>query len=336
MTLRAAVVVERETFTLDVEVSCAANETLAVVGPNAAGKTTLLRAIAGLEPTMRGTIELNGIQVHGLPAERRGVGFMFQDNALFPHMSALDNIAFGAPSRASAAQWLERVGLGHVAGTRPSELSGGQAQRVALARALARDPNVLLLDEPLASLDAATRTDVRGALVRHLKEFGGPRVFVSHDPVDVMILADRVVVLDAGRVVQLGTPDEVNARPRHAWVADLAGTNLFAGAASGTTIALDGGGTLQIAVPANGRVYAAVTPRAVGLYGTQPAGSPRNVWRGRVTHVEPLGDVARVQVAGAPSVTAEVTRAAAADLAIAPGAEVWVAVKATEIEVYSA
>ena len=337
MSLRAAVAVTLGYFNLDAFVACGAGETVAIVGPNAAGKTTLLRAIAGLQPMTGGEIELNGKPLDGLPPERRAIGFVFQDHALFPHMSALDNVAFGAPSRQKATDWLERDGLAGEAASKPPELSGGQAQRVALARALAREPGALLLDEPLAALDAATRNDVRRVLRTHLAEFSGPRLLVSHDPVDVSVLADRVVVLDAGRVVQTGTPADITARPRHPWVADLAGTNLFRGSASGgSVIDLEGGGVLHAAAAHAGNVYAAVAPRAVLLHRSRPEGSPRNVWPGRVDAVELLGERVRVRVSGTPSITAEVTAHAMVDLALQEGLGIWVAVKATEIDVYSA
>jgi molybdate transport system ATP-binding protein len=243
-----------------------------------------------------------------------------------------------ADARLTAGDWLTRVGLSdHVTAT-PRQLSGGQAQRVALARALAPNPALLLLDEPLAALDATTRNDVRRDLRRHLSTFPGIRLLVTHDPVDAAVLADEVIVLDHGHIAQTGTPSEITRRPRTPWVAELAGTNLFAGtAAADGVVTLDGGAALVTAdhlVP--GPVFAVVAPRAVALHTTEPRGSARNAWPGRVSAIEPVGDRCRVQVDASPSVVAEVTAAAVADVGLAEGHEVWVAVKATEIDVYPA
>jgi molybdate transport system ATP-binding protein len=345
MSLDAAVNVTFADFTLAVEIACAPGETVAVVGRNGSGKTTLLRAIAGLRPIDSGRVVLDGVTLDGLAPEERSVGFAFQDNLLFPHLDVLDNVAFGPRARGvkpvvarqRATEWLERVGLAAQAHAWPGQLSGGQAQRVALARALAIEPGLLLLDEPLASLDAATRNDVRRVLREHLAAFAGPRLLVTHDPIDAAVLADRVVVLEAGRVVQTGTPGEITARPRHAWVADLAGTNLYRGTAAGRLITLDGGGRLHAAdATASGDVYAAVSPRAVALHREPPDSSARNRWEGRVTAIEPVGGRLRVRIEATPPITAEITGAAGDELALVDGSPVWVTVKATEVDVYPA
>jgi molybdate transport system ATP-binding protein len=192
------------------------------------------------------------------------------------------------------------------------------------------------LDEPLAALDASTRDEIRRDLRAHLSAFDGVRIVVTHDPVDAAVLADRVVVLEAGRVVQIATPAELAARPRHRWVADLAGTNLFSGVATGTTIAVTGGGELHAGAATRGAVFVAVQPRAVSLHPRRPDGSARNAWRGQVRTIEPVGDRVRVFVDGVPPITGEVTVGAVRDLALTEGAEVWVAVKATELDVYPA
>ena len=352
MSLDARVYVELDRFTLDAALSVESGRTTALVGPNGAGKTTLLHAIAGLRALTSGRIELDGMVLDDpstatyLPPERRPVGVVFQDNVLFPHLSAVDNVAYGLRARGvhrrdarrTAATWLARVGLeGHEA-SRPRQLSGGQAQRVALARALATDPTVLLLDEPLAALDATTRNDVRRDLRRHLATFAGVRLLITHDPIDAAVLADHVIVLDAGRVAQTGTPEEITRRPRTRWVAELAGTNLFSGTASPDGhVTLDEGSVLVSADDLTpGRVFAVVHPRAVALHRARPDGSPRNTWSGRITAVEPVGDRFRVQVDARPSVVAEVTGAAVRDIGLTDGVDVWVAVKATEIDVYPA
>ena len=352
MSLTAEVRVELEGFTLHVALTVEAGQTLAVIGPNGAGKTTLLRALAGLWALSGGRIEVDGTVLDDpaagvyLPPERRPVGVVFQDHLLFPHLDARDNVAFGlrsrgvrrADARHQADGWLAQVGLTARASARPAQLSGGQAQRVALARALAPSPALLLLDEPLAALDATTRNDMRRDLRRHLSTFRGVRVLVTHDPVDVAALADQVLVLDGGRVAQTGTPAEITARPRLPWVAALAGTNLFAAeAVPGGRLVLDGGATLVVADEvAPGPVLAVVHPRAVSLHRSRPEGSARNAWPGRVTAVEPVGDRLRVRVDANPSVVAEVTAEAVADMGLADDVDVWVAVKATEVVVYPA
>jgi molybdate transport system ATP-binding protein len=352
VSLIADVRVDLDGFTLDVALAVEPGRTLAVIGPNGAGKTTLLRALAGLRALSAGRIELDGTVLDDpaagvyLPPDRRPVGVVFQDHLLFPHLDARDNVAFGlrrqgvrrVEARHQAEGWLARVGLAERASARPGQLSGGQAQRVALARALAPSPALLLLDEPLAALDATTRNDVRRDLRRHLATFPGVRVLVTHDPVDVAALADQVLVLDAGRVAQTGTPGEITARPRSAWVAALAGTNLFGGeAVAGGRLLLEGGATLVVADElAPGPVLAVVHPRAVSLHRSRPEGSARNAWPGRVTAVEAVGDRLRVRVDANPSVVAEVTPSAVADMGLVDDADVWIAVKATEVVVYPA
>ena len=351
MTLTADIRVDLVGFSLDVALAVEAGRTMAVVGPNGAGKSILLRALAGLRALSAGRIVLDGTVVDEpdartyLAPEKRSVGIVFQDNLLFPHLDALDNVAFGlrcrgrgrTESRRLAAGWLERVGLAGREGARAAELSGGQAQRVALARALAVSPTMLLLDEPLAALDATTRNDVRRDLRRHLATFPGVRLLVTHDPVDAAVLADDVVVLDRGRIIQRGTPAEITARPRSRWVAELVGTNLFNGTATGGVVALVGGGTLVVAdTQRTGPVFAVVPPRSVALHRQRPEGSPRNTWPGRVLAVEPVGDRLRVRVDATPPVVAEVTAGAVSEIGVHVAMEVWLAVKATEIDVYPA
>jgi molybdate transport system ATP-binding protein len=349
MTLDARVVLQRGTLRLECELNAADGEVLAVVGPNGAGKTTLLRALAGLTPIDAGRIELDGVVVDDPSAglfvvpEGRRVGVVFQDGQLFPHLSAAENVAFGlrsagVPRRdatARAQAWLDRMGLAGRGGDRPAQLSGGEGQRVALARALASDPAMLLLDEPLSALDATTRVSVRRDLGVHLRAFTGVPILVTHDPVDALALADRIVVLEAGRVVQQGTADEIVARPRSPYVAELVGTNLYRGTASAGVVDI-GGDRITTATTVTGPVCATVHPRAVALHPSRPDGTPRNVWAVRVTHVERLTDRVRVQLAGPLGIVAEVTPAAVDALGLRDGAEVWAAVKATEVDVYEA
>lgn len=349
--LEASVQVEVGEFRLDVDLDIDAGRTIAVIGPNGAGKTTLLRTVSGLRPLTRGRICF-GSHVYDAPAEGiyvppegRPVGLLAQHVALFPHMNVRENVAFGLRARGrrkasahrEAGAWLERVGLGDRATARPSELSGGQAQRVALARALATEPQILLLDEPLASLDASTRNAMRRELRGHLGSFAGVCILVTHDPLDAAALAQRVVVLEYGRVVQDAAPEEITARPRSAWAAELAGINLLRGVSSGAVVTLDGGSLLHPAESAApGRVLAAFSPRAVALHATRPGGSPRNVWRATVASVEAVGSRARVTFSDPTAVTGELTLEAAFELRVEPGVEMWIAVKATEIEIYPA
>ncbi|HMC80633.1 MAG TPA: ABC transporter ATP-binding protein, partial [Acidimicrobiia bacterium] len=276
--------------------------------------------------------------------ERRPVGFVFQDYLLFPHLSALENVAFGlrcrgmprGQARDRAREWLDRMGLASHMTARPRALSGGQAQRVALARALATDPRLLLLDEPTAALDAGAKVELRREIRRHLATFSGARLLVTHDPLEAATLADRLVVLEAGRVVQVGTPAEVSERPRSQYVAELIGINLLRGRAEGNRIVLASGGSLVVATECQGEVFAMIHPRAVALHTREPEGSPRNVWREKVRSLDLEGSRVRVGLDGEVLLVAEVTPAAVADLALAEGEVVWASLKATEVTVYPA
>jgi molybdate transport system ATP-binding protein len=279
-----------------------------------------------------------------LAPEDRGVSMVFQDHLLFPHLTAADNVAFGLRARGvptgeahqQAISWLSRVGLPDVARLRPHQLSGGQAQRVALARALAYQPDLLLMDEPLSALDVEARLAIRRELRTHLDAFDGPSVIITHDPVEAIALADRLVILEQGRIVQDGSIDDVTQRPRSAWVAGLVGLNLYRGRARGTTIHLPSDQELVAAAAADGDVFAVVHPRAVALYRARPEGSPRNVWTGTIDGFDVQGDRVRVHVAGPLPVVAEVTPAAVAALDLGVGGDVHVSVKATEVDLYPA
>jgi molybdate transport system ATP-binding protein len=352
VSLHAELGVRRNGFTLAAKLDAASDETVVLLGPNGAGKSTALAAIAGTVTLTDGHITLDGETFDDpatktwVPPERRAVGMLFQDALLFPHLSATDNVAFGlrcrgvarADARRRAHESLERVGLdAHGQQARPSELSGGQAQRVALARALVTAPRVLLLDEPLSALDASTRRDLRRDLSRHLAAFAGPRIVVTHDALEAMLLADRLVVLEDGVVRQVGAPAELRARPRTRYVADVVGMNLFHGRADRGSVRLIGGGELiMAATEPSGDVVVVVPPRAVALHRRQPEGTPRNVWPGTIEHVDDEGDRVRVQVSGLVPLIAEVTAAAVAELRLHDRAPVWVSVKATEIDVFPA
>jgi molybdate transport system ATP-binding protein len=279
-----------------------------------------------------------------IPSQRRPVGVVFQDGLLFPHLSVLDNVAFGlrargasrSKARGDAMEWLARLDLAGLAGARPEQLSGGQAQRVALARALATNPRLLLLDEPLSALDVAARAEVRRELVRHLRSFAGIRLLVTHDPLEAMALADRLLVLEEGRIVQSGTPAEVRERPRSRYAADLVGVNLFRGRARSGVVELPSGGRIVAAGAGEGDVFAVVHPRSVALHRQVPEGSPRNVWEVTAERVDLEGERVRVLLGGSVPLVAEVTGAAADELRLAEGGSVWATVKATEVTSYPA
>ncbi|HEX2273771.1 MAG TPA: ABC transporter ATP-binding protein [Acidimicrobiales bacterium] len=347
--LDASVEVTVGALHLDVSLEVPPNEIVALLGPNGAGKTTLLRVLAGLEPLGRGRVLLDGDVLEDagrvrLPPERRPIGMVFQEHLLFPHLSALDNVAFGlrsrgvsrAAARDRAADWLARMGLSDRCAARPHQLSGGQAQRVALARALAVEPRLLLLDEPLAALDASSRVEIRRQLAATLESFTGVQLLVTHEPLEAMALADRLIVLEEGRVVQAGSPAELGARPRSRYVADLVGVNLFRGRGVGNQVALPEGECLVVAEAAPGDVFAMVHPRAVSLHRQVPEGTPRNVWTGDVESLDVEGDRVRVRVRGRIPIVSEVTAAAVSDLDLGVGRRVWVSVKASSVSVYPA
>ncbi|NGO11018.1 molybdate ABC transporter permease subunit [Streptomyces sp. HC44] len=320
--------------------------TIAVVGPNGAGKTTLLRALLGLTPRAHAELRLGDTDVTALPPHRRGVAWVPQDGALFPHLTVLANTAYGprahgvprAEARRTAQEWLDRLGVGHLAHRKPSQISGGQAGRVALARALAVRPRLLLLDEPLAALDQTTRAQVRHTLRRHLDGFGGVCLIVTHDPVEAVSLADRVLVLDDGRAVQDAPPAEVTRHPRSPWVARMLGRNAWPGTATAEGLELaDGGGLFVVADPLTpgAEVLAIIAPEAVAVHRDRPSGSPRNVWPGTVREITATGSRLRVLITSdrAPDVVAEITPQAAAELGLADGESVWTSIKATETTV---
>jgi molybdate transport system ATP-binding protein len=344
MSLDCHLVVRRKDFRLDISLAAAPGEVVALLGPNGAGKTTALRALAGLIGLDDGHISLDGVRLDSEPPETRRIGVVFQDYLLFPHLSALDNVAFGprcrrvsrAAARRQASVWLTRVGLADHVRKKPRQLSGGQAQQVALARALAAEPRLLLLDEPLAALDARTRLETRAQLRGHLSAFPGATVLVTHDPLDALMLADRLVVVEDGAVVQTGDAATITAQPRTDYVARLVGLNLYRGRADGTTVAVADDFELVTATPQQGDVFVAFPPSAVALFPSHPAGSPRNTWPATVTTIYRHGDALRIELAGPIQLAADVTPAAAVQLELAPGREVWAALKATEATCYPA
>ena len=312
--------------------------TTALVGPSGAGKTSMLRVIAGLVRPPRGRVAL-GEEVWldtergvALPPEERRVGLVFQEYALFPHLSVRRNVAYGAGGR-PVDELLERFRIAHLADARPGELSGGERQRVALARALAREPEVLLLDEPLAALDAHTRTAVRAELAELLRGLGLPALLVTHDYEDAAALADEVGVLVDGSLRQLASPAELVARPRDGFVAAFTGANLLHGRArrdggSLTTVRLESGDEVFSADEAEGEVGVVVYPWEVSVSRTHEAelGSALNVVRGEVGSVVEVANRVRVRVG---PLTAEVTTASAERLELGRGGVAYATFKAT-------
>jgi molybdopterin-binding protein len=321
-------------FRLAVELEVG-RETVALVGPSGAGKSSILRSIAGLLSPERGRITvgpatwLDTDRGLDLPPERRSVGLVFQEYALFPHLDVRGNVAFGGRDRVD--ELLERFRIAHLASARPQSLSGGERQRVALARALARDPSVLLLDEPLAALDAHTRGVVRGELAELLAELGLPAILVTHDFEDAAALADRVGVLVDGNVLQLGKAAELLAAPADAFVASFTGANLLPGVARPgrgglTEVVLDAGGSAFSTDEAGGRVGLAVYPWEVALARHDSADSAVNHVHGEVRSLVALGNRVRVRVG---PLTAEITAASAERLRLAEGEPVVASFKAT-------
>ena len=358
--LDAAVTVARPRFTLDVALRVAPGEVLAVLGPNGAGKSTLLAVLAGLLRPDDGHVrvgerlltDVTG-RVH-VPVHRRGVGLLAQQALLFPHLSALANVAFGPRAQgvarrtalARARELLDAVDAGALADRRPTQLSGGQQQRVALARALAAGPGLLLLDEPLAALDVDATPAMRALLRRTIREGDRTAVLVTHEALDALVLADRIVVLTGGRVVEEGPVREVLARPRSPFAARIAGLDLVPGTACAEGLkTADGFVVVGHAeeVDAGEPAVAVFPPSAVAVFREEPHGSPRNVVPVRLAAVEPHGDLVRLRAgvrAGGPEwadgLAADVTPGALVDLPVEPGAELWFAVKAAEVAIHPA
>ncbi len=351
-----AVVADRA---VDIEFAVAAGEVLAILGPNGAGKSTALHVIAGLVRPDSGVVRLGdrvltdtaaGVFV---PTHARRVGMLLQEPLLFPHLSVAANVAFAPRSghrkrprreaRATAEHWLAQVEAADLAGRMPRQLSGGQAQRVALARALAADPDVLLLDEPLAGLDVATATAMRKLLRSTLNRDGRSAVLITHDLLDVLTLADRVLVLESGGVAETGSTAAVLAAPRSHFGARFAGVNLVSGTAGPDGALNTEWGTAWHGNPAPDVVVgqhavAVFPPAAVAVYRDKPHGSPRNTLEVTVAELDSRGPAIRVradeQPDGAPGLAADITGESAAELRLAPGERVYFSVKAQEITVH--
>jgi ABC-type sulfate/molybdate transport systems ATPase subunit len=322
-------------FRAAVDLSVEPGETLALVGPSGAGKTTVLRVVAGLLRPQAGRVALHeetwfdsGAEIC-LDPDRRSVGLVFQEYALFPHLSVEANVGFGGRGRAS--ELMERFRIAHLAGSRPAELSGGERQRVALARALARDPAVLLLDEPMAALDAHTRAGVRAELQELLRDLALPTILVTHDFDDAAALADSVGVIAEGRILQVGAPDELVAAPGDAFVASFTGGNLLHGFARPTReglteVVLDGGAVVFSTDLAEGRVGVVVYPWEVSIAHAAAADSALNHVSAPIASLTTIGNRVRVRVG---PLVGEVTSTSAERLGLERGQVVVASFKAT-------
>ncbi len=325
-------------------------QTVAILGPNGSGKSTVLSVVAGILRPDSGRAVLDGTTLFDIdagtwrPPHERGASLLAQDALLFPHLSVLDNVAFGprstgasrARSRDVARSWLAEVDALELADRRPSGLSGGQQQRVAIARALAAEPRLLLLDEPMAALDITVVPSMRQVLRRVLD--GRSAVIVTHDVLDALLLADHVVVMEAGRVVEQGPTKDVLARPRSTFGAGIAGLNLCRGQIEAGAVRTSSG--LLVAglhgdepVPDGATAVAVFSPGAVGVHRVRPSGSPRNVVEATVRELEPRGSQVRVQT---DEISADVTVPVVAELDLLPGTRVFLAVKASEVAIYEA
>ncbi len=336
---------------VDLALDVAAGSTLGLVGPNGAGKSTVLAALAGTLRPPHARLEVDGDLLvdtaagRWTPPHARGVGLLAQEPLLFPHLDVVANVAFGPRSRGvprgeavrTARDRLAELGCSDLADRRPATLSGGQAARVALARALAPDPGVLLLDEPMAALDAAVVPQLRSTLaqvLRRRREAGRTAVLVTHDVLDALLLTDTLAVLEHGRVVDVGPTQRVLEQPRSAFAAELAGLNLLRGTASTPGLHTPEGLVVHASgatPPTGAAAVAVVDPAAVAVHLEPPAGSPRNVWPATVTAVEPHGRRALVRT---DVVSADVTVDAVADLLLEPGRRVHLVVKASEVQVH--
>lgn len=335
----------------EVAVTLAPGETLAVLGPNGAGKSTLLDIIAGLLRPDTGQAVLSGKTLFTLdggrgafvPPHARGTALLAQEPLLFPHLSVLENVAFGPRSAGisrreahqTARHWLAEVEATELAGRRPGQLSGGQAQRVAVARALATNPELLLLDEPMAALDVHAAPLLRRLLKRVLAN--RMAIIITHDVLDAYMLADQVIVVEGGRITEQGLTREVLAKPRSRFAAGLSGLNLLTGTVTADGLIADDGRAIagllgDGAVPGDAGA-ATFPPAAVSIYPGAEHGSPRNTFQVTVTDLEPHGDLIRVR---AGDLAADITPAAAAELGLAPGSVVYFVIKATAIAVYPA
>ncbi len=353
MSLEARVQLSRGAFALDVDLSAAAGETIGLLGPNGSGKSSLVEALAGLLKLESGEISLDGRAIERpadglrLAPQERPFGVMFQGLWLFPHLNVLENVSFGprargvprSQARARAEQLMTRLELTALAERKPSELSGGEAQRVALARALAVEPRVLLLDEPLSALDLEARPRTRSLLQQMLQEFDGVRLVITHDPLEALLFADRLVILEGGRIVQSGPADLVRRRPRTPYVAGLSGVTLLRGQLRHVNatpeLRVEG---LALSVPhsdvAQGNVLATLPPEAVRLTTERPGPDDGYLLAGEIESIELASHRSLVRLRTRPRLCAAVPTESVSRQGLRPGLRVWARIDVRSIDVY--
>ena len=337
--LDARVILNRDSLTLDVELQLQHGEVIAVLGPNGAGKTSLLHALLGWLELESGWIMVDGEVIDSpdtdsyVPPQHRPFGMVFQDGLLFPHMSVEKNILFGAGKDFNLKPLAESLQANELLAKFPSELSAGERQRAAIARSLAARPKVLFLDEPFSALDIQGKRRGRSLLKEALAIGVSGCLIVTHDLVDAFTLADRVMIIEGGKLTQFDVPDRIRSRPGSEWIADLVGWNYYEGIGEGSVVTLPHGTTIFTAQDdLDGPTSISINPASVSIFKSQPSGSPRNSWLSSIQNIEILGGRARVSLVGEIDICADITTAAANELRQSISSEVWVSVKATEVD----
>ncbi len=337
--LDARVILNRDSLTLDVELQLQHGEVIAVLGPNGAGKTSLLHALLGWLELESGWIMVDGEVIDSpdtdsyVPPQHRPFGMVFQDGLLFPHMSVEKNILFGAGKDFNLKPLAESLQANELLAKFPSELSAGERQRAAIARSLAARPKVLFLDEPFSALDIQGKRRGRSLLKEALAIGVSGCLIVTHDLVDAFTLADRVMIIEGGKLTQFDVPDRIRSRPGSEWIADLVGWNYYEGIGEGSVVTLPHGTTIFTAQDdLDGPTSISINPASVSIFKSQPSGSPRNSWLSSIKNIEILDGRARVSLVGEIDICADITTAAANELRQSISSEVWVSVKATEVD----
>jgi len=352
--------VDLEEFHLrEIDLDISPGEYFVILGPTGAGKTVLLETIAGLHRPHRGRILLDGEDVTGVPPERRGIGFVYQDYMLFPHLSVVNNIAFGVKLRGLSRQAIEErvaavsqlLGIDHLLHRSPRTLSGGEQQRVALARALVVEPRILLLDEPLSALDPEMREGLQRELARVHAQLGTTTLHVTHDFEEAVALGERIVVVNEGRVIQVGPSDAIFRRPNSEFVARFVGVrNIFPGTAHGgengsqvfrldaSPGALEGADSCVTEIAAvtelAGPRHASIRPEDILISREPLRSSARNSFRGRIVGIVDRGTVVYVTVHVPPDFACMITRRSLEEMELREGLEVYVAFKASAVHVF--
>ncbi len=340
--------VNLEDFLLDrIDLRVEKGEYFIILGPTGAGKTVLLESIAGLHPIQSGEIWLDGREVTKLEPEKRGVGFVYQDYVLFPHLTVKDNLLFGLKQRRRPAEemgrvieWLaELLGITHLLERSPDTLSGGERQKAALARALSTSPQVLLLDEPLSALDPQHREGVQQELRQIHQRLKQTIIHVTHDFEEAIALGDRIAVLGAGRILQIGTPDEIFRQPNSEFVARFAMTrNIFTGEVRDgeqeqVIIAINGT-EFEVVTELRGRLHASLRPEDILISKEPLISSARNSLKGTITDIADRGATCYLMVSTPLDLVCLVTRRSFEELGLAEGEEVYVTFKASAVHIF--